>query len=318
MAHYDPHKNRGFDGYGQPVYGGRQVVTYHATVESYVASNEELVSLGGGYPTTHNQIRRPLGSTHVQPDDYSPKFSHTNGSPPKFNGSSHNSPRKAFQSAHSPPPAHYSGMYGTKLTSPHDSPRKDFSGGFGRADDDSSDDDVECRDGVCYPKPKHGGYAGGNYHQPRKDSPPNHHQTSGLHKYNNTTHDQKLPEGNNMYGSNPYTHTKPVTDPYYDKNNYTHPKNDHYNGKSSNGKLPAPIKTRATDHYRDGKNSPVSEATQRRPFAASPRKDRKEVIDSSEAQRRHGNAPQQSGDQKYRPTIDSETAAKMYGGVFVK
>ncbi|KAH6818590.1 hypothetical protein C2S51_002193 [Perilla frutescens var. frutescens] len=297
MAHYDSLiKNRGLDGYGQPVMYG---IGYHATKESYAASTEQVVSLG------HVQLRQPRSSTHVQPDVHSPKFN--NGSPrdysPKFNSSPHDSPRKTFQGSHSPPPGHHSGIYGTKLISPHDS--------HFRGDDDSSDDDddVECRDGVCYPKPKHGGY----YHlQPRKDSHEYHHQKSDPPKYH-----EKLPEGNtNIYAPNSYK-----TDPYYDRNNvYANSKNDPYYGKSNNTTLPAPIKTREPDqYYRDVKNSPVSAATHRTPFGpASPRKDRRQVIDTMEAQRRYGNAPPHSDDQRHKPTIDSQTAAKMYGGVFVK
>lgn len=345
MAHYDAHTNRDYQGgYGirEPIYGGRPaaIVAYSTTSESYVASNEQVVTYSD-YTTRPDQVW-PRGSTHAQlkkGNEYhhSPRLGRTNGSP-------HDSPRKTVHSANNPPSGHLSSVYAPHLDSPWKNFRDSRGGRFSSDDDSSSDDDeVECRDGVCYPKPKHGGgqgydydhdkekkktngHAAGNYplqhytdHQPRKDP---HHQTSSA---------EKLPNGHNTHGSNSKNapvHTKPKTDAYYDRfsypatendhnrNNYTHPRNETYAALE-------PVKTRP-DRRESGRSSPVSAVAQWTPYATSPRKGhqgRAEVIDTREAQRRYGNAPPQPGRPRspvFGEVIDSETAARICGGVFVK
>ncbi|KAL1561652.1 hypothetical protein AAHA92_04329 [Salvia divinorum] len=339
MAHYDAHKGRGYDGYGvkDPMYGGRPaaVMAYSATEERYMASSEQVVKYSDytTRPDLHDQgwPRRPGYPQLKKGDEYdhSPRFGHVSGSP-------RGSPRKAFQSPNSPPAAgHFSSVYAPHLDSPRKNYRnndhpgayhgghppnnsRDGRGGRFSSDDDSSDDEVECRDGVCYPKPKRGGrrqsydydygneknkangHAAGNYpvqhytdHQPRKD--PHYHQPSNGE--------------NNIYGSHSYkapAHAKPTTDAYYDRypaanddhnrSNYTHSKNEPYYA------VPAPVKTRP-DHGDSGRSSPVSAMAQWTPFAASsPR-----------------NAPPQTAPPMSRgAAIDCETAARKYGGVFVK
>lgn len=294
--------------------------------------------------------------------DHSPRFGHANGSPrdsPRktFHGTNSppaghfssvyaphlDSPRKNFRDDHP-------GVHGARLHSPQDSPKKNFRderygphrggahnsprknfrdghGGRFSSDDDSSDEEeVECRDGVCYPKPKHGGgyeydkekkkpngYGAGNYplqhyadHPPKRDP---HHQASNA---------EKLPHTYGAHSYNAPAYTKPTSDAYYDRyadndrnrNSYTHSINEPY-------AVPAPIKTRPDR----GESSPISAVAQWTPFApTSPRKGKADKIDSTEAQRRYGNAPPQSAgaNRKYGAAIDSETAARKYGGVFVK
>lgn len=323
MAHYDAHgqRNRGYDGYGmkEAAYGAA-VVGYSATTESYAASTEQVIKMGGypySNPGTHGQawprIQPKKGDDYDYDYDhnysYSPKLSHGNASP-------HDSPRKGtLHRANSPRQGHhYSGMYGNN--SPHDSPRKNFRSNFGSSgdDDSSEEEDVECRDGVCYPKPKHSGErkktgngygaAGTNYpltHSADRDRDHLHHQKSDPRKHYNST--QKLPEANHIYGN---SHAKPATDAYFDRFSYP----------ANNYTVPAPIKTRP-DHHRDAKNSPKGAAAHWTPFGGSPRNEHQEMTTEAH-NRRHGTTPPPQSDHKYKKTIDSETLAKMYGGVFVK
>lgn len=314
MARYEydahGHRNRGYDGYGrkEPAYGAA-IVGYSATSESYMASTEQVIKLGGypySNPATHGQVW-PRSSTHLQPkkgDDYDYDHNHNHSYSPKLrhvNGSPHGSPRKNFHMPNSPQQGHrYSGMYGNN--SPHDSPRKNIRGNFSSSgdDDSSEEEDVECRDGVCYPKAKHNGEKkkGNGYTQSADhDRDRQHSQTSETRKYYSSG--EKLPEANNI--------NKPVSDAYYDR--FSYPANNNYTA-------PAPIKTRADHHGRDAKNSPVAAAANWTPFGGSPRKEHQEM---TEAYGRHGTTPPpQQSDYKYKGTIDSETLAKMYGGVFVK
>ncbi|KAG6427830.1 hypothetical protein SASPL_112077 [Salvia splendens] len=315
MAHYDAHKGRGYD-LKEPIYGGRPAsVMSYSTEErsSYTASSEQYVMYDGytTRPDLHRNSVYPQLIKKGDEYDHSPRFGHVSGSP-------RDSPRKAFQSPNSPPPGgHFSSVYSPHLDSPtrknyrddHPNPygagahhvghpRNNFRDGHvGRfsSDDDSSDDEVECRDGVCYPKPKHGarqdygkeknkanGYAPGveqlYSEQPRKD--PYNKQSNGAHAYSAPAH------------------TKPTTDAYYDR--YSYP-DDHSRGGYT---VPAPVKTRA-DLGEGGRGSPVAAMAQWTPFAASsPRK---------------GNAqPQSAPAMGRRGAIDCETAARKYGGVFVK
>ncbi|KAG6430877.1 hypothetical protein SASPL_108950 [Salvia splendens] len=305
MAHYDAHKGRGYDGYG----GRPAALMAYSTEErsSYMASSEQYV-MYDGYTTRPDLNRNSVYPQLKKGDDYdhSPRFGNVNGSP-------RDSPRKAFQSPNSPPPGgHFSSVYAPHLDSPHKNHRDDhpsaygahhgghsrnnFGDGRGGSDDDSSDDEVECRDGVCYPKPKHygkeknkaNGHAAGNYpvkqlysEPPRKD--PYHEPSNGAHAYSAPAH------------------TKPASDAYYDR--YSYP-DDH---NRNNYTAPAPIKTRP-DLGDSGRGSPVAAMAQWTPFAASsPRKGHQ------------GNAqPQSAPPMGRRGAIDCETAARKYGGVFVK
>lgn len=363
MAHYyDSHGNRGYDGYVVGYSASSE--SYVASSEEVVT-----MSGYPARPDLHDQVwpRGPTHLQPRLSDEHSrsPKFAHANGSPhgsprkgpqyprqygahlvnphdpprsPKFSHSNEDSPRKVtFQGVNNNPPAghysppggHYSGKYPNNS---HDSSRKNFRdsrGGFSSNDDESSDEEGECRDGVCYPGPKYGaggrqgyghdkektkgnGYAAANYPvQHATDQYPMHDpyrpKSDGQNHY-------KQPEGNKIYGSQPYNapaHTKPTNGAYYN------PENEPYYA------VPAPIKTRPErrEGGDNGRSSPVSGVAHWTPFAESPKRGnqgRPETIDSTEAQRRYGNAPPQYApppDRRF--AIDSKTAAMKYGGVFV-
>lgn len=317
MAHYDAHKGRGYDGYGlkEPIYGGRPAsVMSYSTEErsSYVASSEQYVMYDGytTRPDLHRNSVYPQLIKKGDEYDHSPRFGHVSGSP-------RDSPRKAnFQSPNSPPTGgHFPSVYSPHLDSPtrknhhrddhagaygahHGGhPRNNFRDGhvgrFSSDDEDSSDDEVECRDGVCYPKPKHGAREGYG----KEKNKANGYGTHSVEQLHSDYQPRKDPYNKQSNGAHAYSapaHTKPATD------RYSYP-DEHGRGSYT---VPAPVKTRPES----GRGSHVAAMAQWTPFAASsPRKGHQ------------GNAqPQSAPAMGRRGAIDCETAARKYGGVFVK
>ncbi|KAG6430876.1 hypothetical protein SASPL_108949 [Salvia splendens] len=280
MAHYDAHKGRGYDGYG----GRPAALMAYSTEErsSYMASSEQYVMYDGYttrpdlnrnsvYPQLKKGRRlRPLSPVATFRACTLP----TSTRPIRITGDDHPSAYGAHHGGH---------------------PRNNFGDGRGGSDDDSSDDEVECRDGVCYPeaqtygkeKNKANGHAAGNYpvkqlysEPPRKD--PYHEPSNGAHAYSAPAH------------------TKPASDAYYDR--YSYP-DDH---NRNNYTAPAPIKTRP-DLGDSGRGSPVAAMAQWTPFAASsPRKGHQ------------GNAqPQSAPPMGRRGAIDCETGGEEITAAFL-
>ncbi|KAI3444162.1 hypothetical protein Pfo_000827 [Paulownia fortunei] len=345
MSLYDANKNRGYKTYvrTEPVYGGaaypdhvplrplivgsegreHAIVGYSAThnLQSYVTTTEQVVELRRAPATAdykHSPKRMELYKDHGVGDKPLAPWSSARGLPEKADGfspkvqnqvvysQSKGSPRNNVYRDHSPPSGdHY---YSTYDYGKHDN-----------LSSDDEDDDIICKDGVCYKIVKVG-------------AKPNHLKEEG--------YDQEKHKGNG-YAPPAYTvppSTQPRKDSYYETS-YTD-NNGKYKGngyvppyyETSNNRpmvnTPAPIKTRNAPSRgveflnENTKNSPVSVAAQKPQLIASPRKDQgyQETIDSAEARRRYGRASSRAGaygQEKYTRIIDSREAARKYNGVFV-